>query len=329
MSRRFYELNAVMIDWIEKMMKWVDLVHEEALRFLREDQVRRNEPMKEHTSFKIGGPCDLYFIPESKSEIVRIYELCMRYQMEVHILGKGSNLLVSDKGIRGAVIQLTSNFSQLHMVKIDEHTARITASTGITLASLAAFAWKNSLAGLEFASGIPGTLGGAVFMNAGAYGGEMKDVVTKVLCMDDQGNVAEYYKDELDFSYRHSVLQTKGLTALEVELTLQKGESSEIRNKMRELNARRKEKQPLEMPSAGSTFKRPVGYFAGKLIMDAGLSGFHIGDAMVSPKHCGFVVNTGNASAQDVMELIAYVQKTVKEKFQVSLESEVKVVGER
>ncbi|MBN2221704.1 MAG: UDP-N-acetylmuramate dehydrogenase [Vallitaleaceae bacterium] len=310
-------------------MKWTDLVQEEALQFLRVDQVRRNEYMKEHTSFKIGGPCDLYFIPESISEIVAIYNLCRKHKVEIFILGKGSNLLITDKGIRGAVIQLAKNFSQVRFEKVDEKNYRIFAQAGISLASLAAQAWKHSLGGMEFASGIPGTLGGAVFMNAGAYGGEMKDIVTRVVGMDQQGKLLEFTPEELNFSYRHSILQERKIIALEIELLLSVEDQEEIRNKMLELNGKRKEKQPLEMPSAGSTFKRPDGFFAGKLIMDSGLSGFQIGDAMVSPKHCGFVVNKGNASADEVLRLIEHIQKTVEEQFQVRLECEVKLIGER
>ncbi len=230
---------------------------------------------------------------------------------------------MTDKGYRGAVISVFRNFNHISI-----EDTRIVAGAGILLASLASKAALGSLTGLEFASGIPGTLGGAVYMNAGAYGGEMKQVVRRVTAVNYDGDLREFHHEELGMTYRHSALQDNGYIVLEAELELQKGSLEEIKAKMLDFNSRRKEKQPLELPSAGSTFKRPEGYYAGKLIMDAGLRGYHIGDAMVSDKHCGFVVNNGNASFDDVYRLIQHIQKTVEDKYGVELEREVKIIGE-
>jgi len=290
---------------------------------LNEDQVLLNEPMKNHTSFKIGGPCDYFVKPNSIKELQQVLDLCKEFSVEIFVLGNGSNLLVTDKGFRGVVIQVFKNFNFVH---IDNNV--VTAGAGILLAVLAAAAAKEHLSGLEFASGIPGTLGGAVYMNAGAYGGEMKQVVTKVTAVNFDGEVKVFEQDELDFEYRHSALQQKHFIAIEVEMALTVGDVKSIKELMLELNMRRKDKQPLELSSAGSTFKRPEGYFAGKLIMDAGLKGYAIGDAMVSEKHCGFVVNNGEATFEEVYSLIKHIQKTVYNQFGVELKREVKIIGE-
>ena len=290
---------------------------------LGSDNVYRNEPMKKHTTFRIGGPADYYLCPHSAKEIQKVVEICKEEKLPYFILGNGSNLLVSDKGYRGAVIQLWKNVSDIQV-----EGCLIQAKAGASLAKIAAQALEAGLTGMEFAAGIPGTLGGAVVMNAGAYGGEMKDVLKEVLVMDAQGKIFRLQNEELKLGYRTSIVKEKDYIVLAAVLELKKGDKTEIRKCMEELRERRSEKQPLDMPSAGSTFKRPEGYFAGKLIMDAGLRGFSVGGAQISEKHCGFVVNKGGATAQDVLDLIKEVQKRVREKFGVELETEVKFLGE-
>ncbi len=291
---------------------------------ISKDQVLCDEPLKEYTSFKIGGPADYLIFPKTNMQVSCIIKLCKQEEMPLFILGNGSNLLVTDEGFRGVVIQLYKAFNT---ITVDQ--TRIIAQAGARLSQVANAAARASLTGLEFASGIPGTLGGAVFMNAGAYGGEMEQVVRRVTAVDMEGNLFEFTHDELAFAYRHSMLQDRHMIALDVVIELQKGDQTEIRRIMFELNKRRKEKQPLEFPSAGSTFKRPEGYFAGKLIMDSGLAGYRVGDAMVSEKHCGFIINVGEATCSDVLALIEHIQTVVYAKFQVTLEREVKVIGER
>ena len=290
---------------------------------LGSDNVYRNEPMKKHTTFRIGGPADYYLCPHSAKEIQKVVEICQEEKLPYFILGNGSNLLVSDKGYRGAVIQLWKNVSDIGV-----EGCLIHAKAGASLAKIAAQALEEGLTGMEFAAGIPGTLGGAVVMNAGAYGGEMKDILKEVLVMDQQGKIFTLEKKDLKLGYRTSAVKEKGYIVLAAALELRPGNREEIKKLMEDLKQRRVEKQPLELPSAGSTFKRPEGYFAGKLIMDAGLRGFSIGGAQVSEKHCGFIVNTGGASASDVLALIREVQKKVRDKFGVELETEVKFLGE-
>lgn len=290
---------------------------------LGSDNVRLHEPMKKHTTFRIGGPADYYLCPHSTEELQKILQICRENKLEFFILGNGSNLLVSDKGYRGVVIQLWKNFSD---IETEDNT--ITVKAGALLSKVAAEALEESLTGMEFASGIPGTMGGAVMMNAGAYGGEMKDIIRKVTVLTREGELLTLSKEEMNFGYRTSVVKEKGYVVISAELQLRKGDREEIRKVMDELKERRVTKQPLDMPSAGSTFKRPEGYFAGKLIMDAGLRGFSVGGAQISEKHCGFVVNKGDATAADVLGLIGEVQKRVQEKFGVALEPEVKFLGE-
>ena len=290
---------------------------------LGSDNVRLHEPMKKHTTFRIGGPADYYLCPHSIEELQKILQICKEKKIEFFILGNGSNLLVSDKGYRGAVIQLWKNFSD-----IDRKGTTIIVKAGALLSKVAAEALEESLTGMEFASGIPGTMGGAVMMNAGAYGGEMKDIIREVTVLTREGELLTLSKEEMNFGYRTSVVKEKGYVVISAELQLRKGDREEIRKVMDELKERRVTKQPLDMPSAGSTFKRPEGYFAGKLIMDAGLRGFSVGGAQISEKHCGFVVNKGDATAADVLGLIGEVQKRVQEKFGVALEPEVKFLGE-
>lgn len=278
--------------------------------------------MSRHTTFRTGGPADYYLKPEI-SQAAEVLKLCREEGILVQLVGNGSNLLVGDGGIRGAVVELASRD-----VRVSREGMILTAQAGASLAKTAQEAAKNSLSGLEFASGIPGTVGGAVVMNAGAYGGEIKNVLkwTKVLLPD--GSVRQCSNTELKFSYRHSIIPDLGGVVLEAAFELQSGEESQIRREMERLREQRNLKQPLEYPSAGSTFKRPEGYFAGKLIMDAGLSGFRIGDAQVSEKHCGFVINRGTATAAEIRRLIEEVQRRVYEKFGVTLEPEVRLIGE-
>lgn len=290
---------------------------------LGSDNVYRNEPMKRHTTFRIGGPADYYLCPHSAKEIQKVVEICREEKLPYFILGNGSNLLVSDQGYRGVVIQLWKNVSDIQV-----EGCLIHAKAGASLAKIAAEALEEGLTGMEFAAGIPGTLGGAVVMNAGAYGGEMKDILKEVLVMDQQGRIFTLEKKDLKLGYRTSAVKEKGYIVLAAVLELRPGDREEIRKLMEDLKQKRVEKQPLDLPSAGSTFKRPEGYFAGKLIMDAGLRGFSVGGAQVSEKHCGFIVNTGGASASDVLTLIREVQKRVREKFGVELETEVKFLGE-
>ena len=282
-----------------------------------------DEPMKKHTTFRIGGNADIFVRPESKEQIAEILRMCRSQDVPYFILGNGSNLLVGDRGFRGAVINIMDNMND---IKVDGGIIKVQA--GAMLVKVSRAARDNSLTGLEFASGIPGTIGGAIYMNAGAYGGEMKDVVIQVTAMDADGEIYTFGADELEFSYRHSVIQQRDLIVLDVTMKLEAGDQKSIDDRMSELAVARRTKQPLEYPSAGSTFKRPEGYFAGKLIMDAGLRGYRVGDAQVSEKHCGFVVNRGNATADDVIKLIDDVKAKVSEEYDVVLEPEVRMIGE-
>ena len=279
-----------------------------------------DEPMKKHTTFRIGGKADCYVEP-AMDEVEPLISYLTEQKIPYTLMGNGSNLLVSDSGIEGVTVSFGTSMSE---VTVDGCILK--AQAGILLSRLASFAASHSLSGLEFASGIPGTLGGAITMNAGAYGGEMKDVVVSVKVLQE-GEVREYSCEEMDFSYRHSRVLKEDMIVLEVTMNLIPGEEQDILSRMKELNSRRVEKQPLNFPSAGSTFKRPEGYFAGKLIEDAGLKGYTVGGAQVSTKHSGFVINTGDATAEDVRQLIRDVQKIVKEKFGVSLEPEVRMIG--
>lgn len=287
------------------------------------DNIVSDEPMRKHTTFRIGGNADIFVRPESKEQIAEILRLCRKQDVPYFILGNGSNLLVGDRGFRGVVINIMDNMND---IKVDGGI--IKAQAGAMLIKVSRAARDNSLTGLEFASGIPGTIGGAIYMNAGAYGGEMKDVVIQVTAMDAEGEIYTFGTDELEFSYRHSVIQQRDLIVLDVTMKLAAGDQKIIDDRMSELAVARRTKQPLEYPSAGSTFKRPEGYFAGKLIMDAGLRGYRVGDAQVSEKHCGFVVNRGNATADDVIKLIDDVKAKVSEEYDVVLEPEVRMIGE-
>ena len=296
---------------------------EELTELLGNDRVLTNEPMSRHTTFRIGGPADLFLLPNTVEEIKKIREICIQEQESYFILGNGSNLLVSDSCFRGVIIQTNRNLAQ---IQVEEDCIR--AQAGALLSGIAQAAKAASLTGFEFAAGIPGTLGGAVVMNAGAYGGEMKDVLKEATVLDSEGQIRRIPAGKLAMGYRTSVIKEAGYMVLEVVISLKKGDPEQIRETMKDLTQRRISKQPLEYPSAGSTFKRPEGYFAGKLIMDSGLRGYTHGGAQVSEKHCGFVINTGGATARDVCELMEHVQKTVYEKYNVKLEPEVKFLGD-
>ncbi len=287
------------------------------------DKIKKNEPMEKHTTFRVGGPADYFLVPENGTEIADIIRLCRKEGVPYYVIGNGSNLLVGDKGYRGAVIQI---FKSMSRILIEDDV--ITAQAGASLAQIAGAAMEASLAGFEFASGIPGTLGGAVVMNAGAYGGEMKDVLISAEVLGRDGSIKNVTAGELELGYRRSIIPEEGYIVLGAQMKLRRGKQEEIRGRMEELRGKRLEKQPLEYPSAGSTFKRPEGYFAGKLIQDAGLKGFRVGGAQVSEKHSGFVINTGDACAAEIQELIRQVTAAVKEKTGVTLEPEVRRIGE-
>jgi len=279
--------------------------------------------MKNHTSFRLGGPADVFVLPPDTDSIADTVRACKSMNVPVFIMGNGTNLIVRDKGIRGVVIKIAENLSGY---EVDNEY--ITAQPGILLSRLSRIAMENGLTGLEFAEGIPGTLGGAVTMNAGAYDGEMSMIVESSVYLGSDGKIYNLGFSEHQFGKRSSFVQADGGVILGTRLRLRKGDRERIKSKMEEFNLQRREKQPLDMPSAGSIFKRPEGYFAGKLIQDCGLRGFGIGGAEVSGKHCGFIVNKGYATAADVTGLIRYVQDTVYERFGVKLETEVKIVGE-
>ncbi len=281
-----------------------------------------DEPMKKHTTFRIGGPADFYVEPDEE-QLIKLLRIAKECDMPVTVVGNGSNLLVGDGGIRGLTVGIGKGLSK---IEVSDNT--ITAGAGAILASAASKAADASLGGMEFAAGIPGSIGGAVVMNAGAYGGEIKDIIISATVLTTDGQAKEIQKEELELSYRHSCIPEKGYIVLGAKLALTPKPQDEIRAEMAQLREKRVEKQPLEYPSAGSTFKRPEGYFAGKLVMDAGLRGYSVGDAQVSEKHCGFVINKGNAAAADVLTLIKDVQERVLEQFGVQLEPEVKMIGE-
>ena len=297
-------------DWIEAIKTIVD-----------ESRIRLQEPMSRHTTFRIGGMAEIFLMPTIK-EAVDVITLCRAKKIPYTIIGNGSNLLVGDKGIPGVVIEFGANASSIEVKENMIH-----AEAGALLSKVAHKALEASLGGMEFAAGIPGSIGGAVVMNAGAYGGEMKDVLETVTVLTRDGDVKTLTKDELELGYRTSVIAKKDYIVLSAVIRLENGKKEEIKAVMDDLKEKRITKQPLEYPSAGSTFKRPEGYFAGKLIEDAGLRGYRVGDAQVSEKHCGFVVNRGEATAKDVAQLISDVQNRVMDEFGVKLEPEVRMIG--
>ncbi len=286
------------------------------------ENVALDEPMKNHTSFKVGGPVDVMVYPTNYEMVRNVISLCNKDNINYFILGNGSNLLVKDGGIRGVVIK----FSKLNKVVVEGN--KVIAESGAKLSDVSTAALNASLTGFEFACGIPGSIGGATTMNAGAYDGEMSRAIHSALVIDNHGEIKNLSKEELELSYRTSAILKYGYTVLQATLELAFGEQEKIKARIDQLTERRCERQPLEYASAGSTFKRPEGYFAGKLIQDAGLKGVHVGDAEVSEKHSGFIINKGNASAKDILELIALVQSKVHETFGVDLHTEVRIIGE-
>lgn len=298
-------------------------IREQIARYTGNDIVHVDEPMRNHTTFRIGGPADLFIAPAAESELKIALDVIRDAGIPYFIVGNGSNLLVSDDGFRGAVISLGKSLTGITV----DHTV-IHAMAGTLLGQIANTAKEESLTGLEFAAGIPGSLGGACVMNAGAYGGEMKQVLSGVRCIDENGNFLNLTADRLELGYRTSIFQKHPWIVVSADIALQEGQKDQIAAKINDLRERRQEKQPLNFPSAGSTFKRPEGYFAGKLIMDAGLRGYTVGGAQVSEKHCGFVINKGDATASDVRRLIADVQNIVLEKFGVRLQPEVRFLGD-
>lgn len=299
------------IELVRKLQKIINPIH-----------IELNADMRKNTSFRIGGPADIIVKPQNLEQLQEVVKLINSEKVPFLVIGNGSNLLVSDSGIKGVVIKLSSNFNNIVV-----SGEVITAQSGALLPLISSSAIKNNLTGFEFAAGIPGTLGGAITMNAGAHGGEMKDIVTSVTVMDYEGNIQTLSNQEMEFEYRNSILSRKQFIVVSVDLKLEYGDSEEIKSKINELKQKRILSQPLDKPNAGSTFKRPLNAFAGKLIEDAGLKGFSVGDAEVSTKHAGFVINKGNASARDVLEVIDHVKKVVFEKYNIELEEEVRLIG--
>ncbi|SFD22032.1 UDP-N-acetylmuramate dehydrogenase [Clostridium uliginosum] len=288
----------------------------------QDTQIQLSAKMSEHTHFKVGGPVDILLTPNTKQQIAESIKICKSNNIPFYVIGNGSNILVKDSGIRGVVIKLC----ELNIIERKQNI--IKAQCGALLKDLSEEALGASLTGFEFACGIPGSVGGAVFMNAGAYDGEISYVIQEAEVIDDNGNIIVLTKDELQLGYRTSLVMQKGYVVISATFCLQDGEKEKVKNRVFELTKRREERQPLEFPSAGSTFKRPEGYFAGKLIQDAGLKGFTIGGAAVSEKHSGFVINKGNASAKDILAVIKHVQEEVKKQFGVELHPEVRILGE-
>lgn len=298
-------------------------MYKELLKVLPAEIIKFNEPMREHTSFKIGGPVDLMVLPQNTGEVIKAAVWCRRNNVPLFIFGLGSNLLVREKGIRGVAVKIGHG---LDKVVINGH--EITAEAGISLADLSLTAAENGLRGLEFAEGIPGSLGGAVVMNAGAYQGEMKNIVAEVTVIDAEGNLKSLSNRELNFGYRRTILQNSPLILISVLLQLEPGHREDIKNRMAGFRQQRQQKQPLELPSAGSVFRRPEGFYVGPMLEELGLKGFTIGGAQVSEKHAGFIVNIGNATADDVLKLITHIQGLVKQKFDIDLQTEILVAGE-
>jgi len=287
-----------------------------------EENIRFDEPMSGHTSFRTGGPAAAFVSINHVSQLQKLLSFFQKTGNEFFILGNGTNLLVSDKGYDGTILQIGSGMGRIHV-----GGERLYVEAGALLSQVARRAMEESLTGMEFASGIPGSMGGGIVMNAGAYDGEIKDIVESVTVLNREGELMELDRDTMEFGYRTSVIKNRPFIVTETVLKLKQGEKEQIKAKMEDFGARRRAKQPLEYPSAGSTFKRPEGYFAGKLIMDSGMRGYRIGGAQVSEKHCGFIINTGDATSEDIAELMAEVQDRVEERFGVRLEPEVIRLG--
>lgn len=304
------------------------MFEEKIALLLQEEQIKRNEILAKHTTFRIGGPADYFLTPSCGEQVKEIVALCKEQNIPFYVLGNGSNVLASDEGYKGVIIHIGTGMDRWQKISDENETVVITAGCGIMLAKLAKEVASLGLKGFEFAGGIPGTLGGAIAMNAGAYGGEIKDCILNAKVLTGDGEIRMLDKEELQLGYRSSVIQKEAYIVLEASFSFSKGEKKEIIEKMEMFNEQRREKQPLQYPSAGSTFKRPEGHFAGKLIQDAGLRGYRVGDLMVSEKHCGFVVNVGNGTAKEAKQLMKDVQRIVYEQFQVTLEPEVRFLGE-
>jgi len=298
-------------------------LYQELCGILGEENVLTKEPMSRHTTFRAGGPADFFVTPEEEGQVRTALTLLKEVGVPFYVMGNGSNLLVGDRGYRGVILQICKKMNRIRIQDTVIH-----AQAGALLSKIAAEAQAEGMTGFEFASGIPGTLGGAVMMNAGAYGGEMKHVLTRAQVLDSTGEIREVLAEEMELGYRSSVFSRKGGVILSASVQLEPGDPSEIQKRMEELKIQRTSKQPLEYPSAGSTFKRPEGYFAGKLIQDAGLRGFQVGGAQVSEKHCGFVINKEQASAMDIRSLMEQVSEKVYAQFGVRLEPEVKLIGD-
>lgn len=305
------------------MKKISSAIYEFIEAHVPKEDILLNEPMNKHTTFRVGGEAQCFVRISDVRQLMKLVPYFKLIEVPYFVLGNGSNLLVGDKGYEGIILQVGSKMNQITV-----EGTRIVADAGALLSTVAKCATENGLTGFEFASGIPGTLGGGIVMNAGAYDGEMKQVVEQVTVMNGQGEIMEFDNETMEFGYRTSIIKNRPFIVLSSVIELKSGDQNEIQAKIDDFSARRKEKQPLEFASAGSTFKRPEGYFAGKLIMDAGLRGYSIGGARVSEKHCGFVINTGRASAADVAEVIREVQERVKDKFGVTLETEVIFLGD-
>ena len=305
----------------------LEVINEAVSEYIRQyvapQDIFEKEPMSRHTTFRVGGEADALLKIRSKEQLEKLIPYFKMVELPYFVIGNGSNLLVGDKGYRGIILQLSDGMDQIRV-----EGCRLTVQAGCLMSQVARAAYENSLTGFEFASGIPGSIGGGVVMNAGAFDGELKQVVTRVWVLNENGEVWILDNQDMEFGYRTSVIKKRPFVVVQVELELEPGNPEQIKAKMDELNQRRRDKQPLQYPSAGSTFKRPEGYFAGKLIMDAGLRGYSIGGACVSEKHCGFVINKGNATAADVAEVIREVQERVKDRFGVTLETEVIFLGE-
>lgn len=299
----------------------MDEIYNELITKIDEDRVLLNEPMSKHTTFKIGGPADIFVKVTTIEELEGVLELSKKRNISVTVIGNGSNILVTDKGIRGITVKLFFD-------EIEFADGFLTVGAGVLLPKLARVAYEKELTGVEFLSGIPGSVGGAIFMNSGAYGGQISDVIVETTFIDENLNVRTVKKEELEFSYRKSIFQDKNWIIIGTKLKLERGNKEEIKNKMEEYSFSRKEKQPLDMPSAGSVFKRGENYISAKLIDECELKGLRIGDAKISEKHAGFIVNTGNATADNVLNLIDKIKEIVKEKFNVDLETEIKILGE-
>ena len=294
---------------------------QELNKVLKEEQIQLQEPMSRHTTFRVGGPADIYVLPQI-NQVKEVLQLCSTFDIPICIKGNGSNLLVGDKGIRGVVLELGKNAADISVAG-----THITAEAGAILGTVAKKALEQSLTGLESAAGIPGTVGGAVVMNAGAYGGEMKDVLINSEYVSPDGTSGELDNEAMQLSYRHSAYEDSGLVITAASVRLTPGDPEQIKNTMHDIISRRRDKQPLEYPSAGSTFKRPEGHFAGALIEQCGLKGVSVGGAQVSEKHAGFIINRGGATASDILSLIKHVQARVKAQTGVTLETEIRLIG--